>query len=256
MSLIEDQLSKMDPKQLLKMVQSFIKTSPQIKEKDSTNIQPTTSKSINLQSNKRKIDEEDTNPSHALVYWIGDKKYSTILYKSIDLGDELVASLNKEYNIQFNSKKSYPGKIIMTGSKYECGRHYQNMNTDITESEELEMVEIKTTKKKSTSKESTEIYSLKNKNIQLTDEIEIYKLKMKEIENNNRDPKKEIIDLKKELVDLKKELEEEKVTRETIQNNYSKHCFLFLSKYKLNVFILLKKRNVTKINLFHYRSTV
>ena len=60
MSLIEDQLSKMDPKQLLKMVQSFIKTSPQIKEKDSTNIQPTTSKSINLQSNKRKIDEEDT----------------------------------------------------------------------------------------------------------------------------------------------------------------------------------------------------
>ena len=231
MSLIEDQLSKMDPKELLKMVQSFIRISPEINEKDPM-IQI-------VSTNKRKNYETDLNPSHALVFWNDDKKYSVIQYKSIELEDDIVAGLNKEYEMHFKSKL-YRGRVVMIGSKFDCEKHYVNINSEMDYSVELETNQNSTNKKKTTIKEMSEIHSLKNKITQLTDEKEVFKMKMIDNENNHRETKKENIDLKKENIDLKKEnlnlkkqLSEDKEIRETVQKNFCKYCFNFYQYIEL-----------------------
>ena len=60
--------------------------------------EPCASKSATKLTNKRKNDDI-IYPSHALVYWVEELKYSTIPYKSIDLNVDLVAALNTVYSI-------------------------------------------------------------------------------------------------------------------------------------------------------------
>jgi FtsZ-binding cell division protein ZapB len=223
---IEEQISKViDPIILLKAYQIAINGSLKNNDSDSlNNIKPTTSKSINSYSKdliKRKIDDSFSNPTHALIFWVAEGKYSTTFYKSIDLGDDMVAEINKVYNIQFNSKQ-YKGKVILAGSKTDCEKHYENMRLDILEDDTVsEPVVTKPVAKKISNKDSNEAHSFKNQIVELKDENEVLKNKLRDADNLNKD-------LNKDNLDLKRQLNEQKEKFDALSNSFSKY-YLFLT---------------------------
>lgn len=165
----------------------------------------------NKVSNKRKS-EETLTPSHALIFWIGEQKFSTITYKSIELNVDLVAELNKVYNINFNSKL-YRGKVILTGSKQDCEKHYVGISSENDKEAIDEFVPTNKTQKKSNNKDCNEIHMLKNQKIELRDEIEVLKNKLIESQ-------KIINDSKKDISNLKQEVNDEKEKNKTITNMF------------------------------------
>jgi len=230
------QVLKMDPQMLMKAVQMVLSGNLEEKSNDIT-IQTDSinvssgriSDAGNASSNKRKADDL---PSHALIYWINEGKYSTIQYKAIELGEDSFACINKEYNIKFNTQ-SYKGRVIMTGLKTECEKHYDNLRLEMSEADELDSNIAKSSSKNSTNKDSNEIYALKNKQTQLKDEIEVLKLKLIDSQNI-------IKESKKANIDLTKQLNEEKAKNQTLINSFCNYIFFLYNIQNTNLFYIAK----------------
>lgn len=164
----------------------------------------------NKVTNKRKNDDF-SSPSHALVFWIDEKKYSIVPYKSIDLDVDSVADINKVYDIAFNSKV-YKGKIILIGPKQDCEKHCSNIRSESQNETITEIIPVQKMQKKVNIKDSSD-HQLRNQNIELKDEIEVLKNKLMEYLNLN----KSNVD---EISILKKELETQKEKMNSIMNTY------------------------------------
>jgi len=192
---LEQILSNIEPNDLINAIQLAVNKSKK----------PICNQSNDPQKRK-KIDDI---PSHALIFWVDENKHTILNYRNIELGEDLVAELQKTYKVKFNSA-FHDGKIIITGSKSECERHLLLINDQQTIDDETSKIFPKTSKK-----ECSENQILKNKQIQLKDENNILKIKLAEFQQNEKD-------LKQKLSDMQKELSIANERIEALSNSFSK----------------------------------
>ena len=151
---------------------------------------------INNGKLKRTIAEKNTvakqlfnEPTHALVLWVNENKYTTVPYSNLKLEESESPEDGKVYKVKFGNKNQlYDGKLIVTGSKSTCESHLEQIQTRLNggEEEESNLKEKTTTPvvdmstKKLTKQDTEEMNKLKNKNQQLSDEIAVLKVKLTE----------------------------------------------------------------------------
>jgi len=98
---------------------------------------------------------------------------------------------NEIYDVFYQKNEVFQAKVIITGTRTDCENHLILKEKEIEETENLEkelqnqqqqqQVVLKTSKK-----EATIITELKNKNKDLTNQVEIFKLKAIEILEEKR----------------------------------------------------------------------
>ncbi len=147
-------------------------------------------------------------PSHALVLWIEENKYTTVPYSYIQLQDNQSAEDGEIYKTKFN-KEFYEAKLIISGSKNACDSHLEQIQKRLDEDEEKEEEKNKTTTtiKKVSKSESEENQRLKNKNLQLTNENAALKVKLAEVHRHAKDNELIHSKLKDEYNELNNKLE-------------------------------------------------
>ena len=203
MSKLEELLSNIDRNELVHAIESVFSRS----------------KLPELQPATLKRKQPDDMPTHALIFWHKENKYTTLNYKNIELGDDLVVEIDKIYNIKFNSS-THEGKVVLVGSKADCEKHYELINEQQNLDDQPKSSNEENVIKKVTKKESTEIQMLKNKQTQLNDEISILRIKLEEFQRNQKEFKQKENDLLSQL-----KIANEKI--DILSNTFSECYFFF-----------------------------